>query len=365
MSSIPARGEKLSAEQAMRLAIGEAARGAAHVSPNPTVGCVILDAQGGFLASGHHEKFGTAHAEVNAVNKLASPELKDAQVFVTLEPCAHEGKTPSCAKMLAKFPLGRVVYGVVDPNPLVSGQGARILRDAGLKCDLYRDLHGDGLEAELEACCEIFLWNFRHKKVFVSLKVASSLDGKIALADGTSKWITGALARERGHELRACHDAVLIGSGTLMADDPSLDVRHPRITKRNKVVVLGRPERARERAWKLQQTHSSDEIFWLSDRGLGTVLQKLWDAGIRSVLVEGGAKISGAFLNAGLVNRLHLFQAPTIMGVNTKSWSEGFMVSKMSEKPVLRNATWTTLGSDLHLSALVRDPVSGVVFRNA
>lgn len=361
----PARGEILSAEQAMRLAISEAARGAAHVSPNPTVGCVILDARGGFLSAGHHEKYGTAHAEVNAVNKLAPSDLAGAQVFVTLEPCAHEGQTPSCAKMLAKLPLGRVVFGVVDPNPLVSGQGARILREAGLRCDLYRDVYGDALEVALEECCEIFLWNFRHKTVFVSLKVASSLDGKIALADGSSQWITGPAAREKGHELRAIHDAVLIGSGTLRMDDPSLDVRHPRITKKNKVVVLGRPERAQERAWKLQLSHAADEIFWMSDGNLGAVLRKLWDAGVRSVLIEGGARVSGAFLNAGLVNRLHLFQAPTIMGSQTRSWSEGFQVAKMSEKPILRHPTWTTLGPDLHLSALLRDPLSGDISRNA
>lgn len=361
----PARGELLSADQAMRLAIREASRGAAHVSPNPTVGCVILDARGGFLSAGHHEKYGEAHAEVNAVKNLKPEDLKGAQVFVTLEPCAHEGKTPSCAKMLAKLPLGRVVYGLVDPNPLVKGQGARILRDAGLKCDLYRDAFGAQLEAELEESCEIFLWNFRHKKPFVSLKAAASLDGRIALADGTSQWITGPAAREKGHELRAHHDAVLIGSGTLVNDDPSLDVRHPRITKRNKVVVLGRPERAKERAWNLQRSHAADEVFWLSDANLEVVLEKLWEAGVRSVLVEGGARVSGSFLAAGLVNRLHLFMAPAIMGSSAKTWSEGFVVHKMSEKPVVSNPRWTTLDPDLHLTGLLRAPGSGAQLRDA
>lgn len=383
----PRRGEVFPAEQAMRLAILEAAKGAAFTAPNPNVGCVVLDARGGFLSKGHHERFGGPHAEVNALRGLSGAELKGAQVFVTLEPCAHEGKTPSCAKMLAALPLGRVVYGLVDPNPLVSGQGAAIVRAAGVACDLYAEKFGRDLDDDLEASCEIFLWNQRHRKPFVTLKAAASLDGRVALADGSSRWITGPEARERGHELRASHDVVLIGAGTLDRDDPRLDVRHPRISKRNKVAVLDADARRLNDEWNLADAHSTDEIFWFvaperaaptsakaavlavsrapAGLDLQAVLDALWDRGVRSVLVEGGARLSGSFLAAGLVNRLELFVAPTILGGTAKSWSDGFVVENMAEKPILSALRWHVRGRDLELTGWVRNPRTGVVYRDA
>lgn len=380
----------LTDEAALRLAIAEARKGAAGVSPNPLVGCAILDSHGHLLAVGHHEKYGGPHAEVNAVRQLPEEKLRGAQVFVTLEPCAHEGKTPACAKMLARLPIARVVFGLVDPNPLVSGQGAAILREAGIRCDLYRDLHGDGLDADLEEVCEAFLWNQRQKKVFVSLKIAASLDGRIALADGSSRWITGPESRERVHELRAAHDAVLIGSGTLEKDDPSLDVRHPRVQKANKVVVLDSEGRFLGKPWKLFSTHAPTDVFWMVGKGINTphtdtagvrvlsvergktgglepesVLGVLWSEGVRSVMIEGGARVAGSFLRASAVNRLHLFQAPVILGDQGLSWTSGFPVEAMAAKPVLRAARTQVFGRDTHLTGLFLDPRSGVKYRDA
>jgi diaminohydroxyphosphoribosylaminopyrimidine deaminase/5-amino-6-(5-phosphoribosylamino)uracil reductase len=259
----PERGVKFTPFQAMQLAIDEAAKGLPFVSPNPAVGCVVLDADGGFLSSGYHQKYGEAHAEVNAVKGLSETDLQQAQVYVTLEPCAHQGKTPSCARMLAKHPLQRVVYGLRDPNPLVSGKGAQILREAGIDCMLFHECAGPGLEAELEEVCEAFLWNQRHNRLFVSLKVAASLDGKIALASGESKWITGAASREFAHWLRASHDATLIGVGTLLRDDPALDIRHPEIQKTNQVVVLDSQAQGLRRSDELKmiKTHRPENLF--------------------------------------------------------------------------------------------------------
>ena len=223
-------------DQAMQLAISEALKGAPFVSPNPKVGCVILDSQGELLSTGYHKKFGEAHAEIEALKNLNPDQLKGAHLIVTLEPCAHEGKTPSCAKTLAKLPIKKVTFGLVDPNPLVAGQGAKILKEAGIEVEEYQGI----LKADLEEVCEEFLWNFRQKKVFVAVKIAQSLDGKIALLNGESKWITGPDSRQKVHELRAQYDAVLVGKNTILIDNPSLDIRHPKIQKENKVVVLDR-----------------------------------------------------------------------------------------------------------------------------
>lgn len=180
----------MTSEQAMQLALSEAYKGALRVSPNPLVGSVVLNSQGQFLSSGYHEFYGGPHAEVNALRGLSAEELKGAHVFVTLEPCAHEGKTPSCAKMMAKLPLKKVTFGLIDPNPLVAGQGAQILLDAGIEAEVFSSAD-PGLDQEiksrLEEVCEVFLWNFRRKKVFVAMKMASSADGQVALRSGESQ----------------------------------------------------------------------------------------------------------------------------------------------------------------------------------
>lgn len=379
---LPPRGISMSAEQAMKLAIELSKEGAPFVSPNPRVGCVILDSKGGFLSAGFHERFGGPHAEVNAVRGLTSEDLKGAQAFVTLEPCAHEGKTPSCAKMLARLPLGKVVYGLQDPNPLVSGQGAQIVRAAGISCEAF-----PGLQAELEESCEAFLWNFRHQQCFVSLKVAASLDGKVALANGESKWITGEESRLEGHWLRAGHDAILVGSGTVVADDPTLDVRVPGIEKRNKVVVLDSQGRLLKEfsKWRLVQARRPEEIFWVVSESaalsalpsgvqilrvpsvplldLSAVLKSLRAAGIHSVLVEGGAQVAGSFLKQGLVNRLHLFQAPLILGQG-RSWSEELRFDKLSSSFRGDHLQVQRCGSDMHFRLLLRDPMTGRSLKN-
>jgi len=152
---IPSLGTLLSTEQAMKLAISEAYKGATRVSPNPLVGCVILDGQSRFLSVGHHSIYGGPHAEVEALNSLKASDLQGAHVIVTLEPCAHEGKTPSCAKALAQLPVAKVTYGLMDPNPLVSGQGVQILREAGIQVEEFKNYR-----EELEEVCEAFLKNF-------------------------------------------------------------------------------------------------------------------------------------------------------------------------------------------------------------
>lgn len=359
------KGDFLSDEQAMQLAIKEAYQGAPFVSPNPLVGCVILDENGKFLASGYHHKYGEPHAEVDAYAKLTAHELKNAQVFVTLEPCAHEGKTPSCAKALAKMPLKRVVYGLQDPNPLVAGQGAEIIRATGISCLEYT---GD-LKPDLEDVAEVFLKNFREKKTFVAAKVAQSLDGQIALATGESKWITSEASREYVHELRAWYDAVLVGRNTIETDNPSLDIRHPHIKKENYLIVIDPQGKilAKVKSYKFSEARAKDKIIFAVQNDvtskdyqvvkftdLNHLLSQMWDMKIKSVFIEGGARTYSSFLQAKLIDRLHAFVAPVLIGQkNGLSWSNDFAISTLSEKVELKNVKHKTFGRDLYLTGRI------------
>ncbi len=364
---------KVTSAELMRMAIDEAAKGATRVSPNPMVGAVVIDGDGNFLGSGYHEFYGGPHAEVNALKNLSSEQLKGATVFVTLEPCAHEGKTPSCAKMMARLPLRKVIYGLVDPNPLVAGRGAEILQAAGIETEIFSETHPE-FKSELEESCEAFLWNFRQKKVFVSLKIAQSLDGQIGLKNGESKWITNEKSRVYAHYLRACHDATLVGRGTIKTDNPALNIRHDQVEKTNKVVVIDPRGSLLKLASQLQVTrlHSSQNLFWcLSDKkldirsvpfatllkikeskegslDLSDLLQKLWDLGLRSVMIEGGGLTASEFLKAGLVNRLYLFQAPMIIGAEGgRSWTATLNISEMKRRLSLKNSKTMAFGDDI------------------
>lgn len=371
---------KITDEAAMQLAIDEALKGGPYVSPNPLVGSVVTSAEGHVLASGYHEIFGGPHAEVNALKGLSIEQLRGATVYVTLEPCAHEGKTPSCARMLAKLPLKKVVYGLIDPNPLVAGQGAQILKDAGIETELFCDTHPT-FKGQLEEVCEKFLWNFRNQSVFVSLKVAQSLDGQIALKTGESKWITNELSREYTHYIRACHDAVLVGRGTVQADNPSLDIRHPRIKKENKVIVLDPSGVLLDESsqMKITRSHATEDIYWCVGKKRGAdalstfakvlfikenpdgtldlqdLMNVLWSEGLRSIMVEGGATTASAFLSANLVNRLYIFQAPILLGSGgSRSWTEGLSLTEMKSQIRLRNLKHLQFGEDSLFTGLIR-----------
>ena len=351
----PQIGEVLKPEQAMQLAISEAQRGAGFVSPNPLVGCVIVDRENRFLAAGYHEKYGEGHAEANALKKITNPtDLEGATVYVTLEPCAHQGKTPSCAKALAKYPLKKVIYGLQDPNPLVSGQGAQILKTAGIKAVEYHD--GGELKNSLNELPEVFLKNFTQKKIFVAAKLASSLDGQIALSTGESKWITGPESREFSHELRSRYDAIIVGKNTILQDDPSLNIRHPKITKATKLVIMDRSKTIfrliqEGRDFKFFKAHSAENIIFPKSKTLAELQYELWGLGLRSAFVEGGGELISEFLKAGLVDRLHLFMAPIILGSGGGlSWTKSLKLASMDEKLQLKNIQIRNFGTDFYLT---------------
>lgn len=375
--------------EAMALAIKEAKRGVGFVSPNPLVGCVVLSKSGDLLASGYHARVGGDHAEIDALKKIDVSELKDARVFVTLEPCAHEGRTPSCAKKLATLPIQEVVYGLTDPNPLVAGKGARIVADVGIKVKLFADL-----QKELQELCEHFLFNQIHRGVFVSLKTATSLDGKMMFRSGESKWITGAKARGAGHFLRASHDAVGVGYGTLKMDNPELSVRLnaedvffdiscERIWEKKGRVVLFDPRASFKvqdiSRFKLFSAHQmksilllwpldlpkekeSTELVEIQRQGLKILrvpveadgffdlvkaMDVLFAEGIYSLLVEGGPRLVAQFLKQRRAQKLYSFIAPLIMGADaTRGWSEGLPISNMKQVFKLRSVERYLLNQD-------------------
>jgi diaminohydroxyphosphoribosylaminopyrimidine deaminase/5-amino-6-(5-phosphoribosylamino)uracil reductase len=361
----------------MRLAIDEGKKGLGRVAPNPPVGCVILDSSGHWISQGHHRVYGGDHAEIDALKNIKDlKQLEGATVYVTLEPCAHEGKTPSCAKKLATLPIRKVVYGLLDPNPLVAGQGLEILRQAGIEVELSR-----GLENELEQLPEHFLWNQREKKTFVSLKVATSLDGQLAHVSGESRWITGERAREEAHYLRAQHDAVLVGKETFLKDDPSLNIRHPLFSDlKNKAIVLDSKGEAFARlaGSRLAQAHQARHIIFVvgasqknakswpsqGDEACGAIwfcreddkgqidltdfLRMAFEYKILSILVEGGAQIISSFLKKKLAQRYYQFIAPQIVGGRSgTAVTDSLDLGAWSERLKLECPRYDQLGTDI------------------
>jgi diaminohydroxyphosphoribosylaminopyrimidine deaminase/5-amino-6-(5-phosphoribosylamino)uracil reductase len=361
---------RLTPKEAMLMAVEEGRKGAGHVSPNPLVGCVILDHEYHLLAKGYHARLGDLHAETAALAQVTDPtRLEGAHVFVTLEPCAHDGRQPACAKTLAALPIASVTYGVRDPNPLVSGQGEAILQAAGKQVILFGELRD-----ELEELAEIFLLNMREGRPFVAVKVASSLDGRIALRDGSSRWITGPAARERVHYLRGCYDAVLTGAGTLLKDNPRLDARDPRFAGRARRLVVLDPQGRAAAAWpgsKAAEARPPEDVFWLTGKGMrapeGThhlelslskdgvfdideMLARLRAEGMHSVFVEAGARTVGGFLRAKRVDRLYLFLAPKLLGEGL-GWTSGFEIASLPQAVSLASSRWSAVGGDFLISA--------------
>jgi len=340
-------GDHLTDEQAMALAIHVAKAGAPYVSPNPLVGCTILNSENKLVSTGYHQKYGEAHAEINAINGLSADQLANTKIFVTLEPCAHEGKTGSCAKKLIQFKIKKLIFGLVDPNPLVAGQGAEILRQAGIEAVEYQG----SLKNDLEDLCEVFLKNFREKKTFVAMKVASSLDGQIALSTGESQWITTPESREYVHELRSWYDAIIVGSNTIEVDNPSLNIRHPSIQKETKLIILDPESKLSGKIFKFQDLHKPENVHILKFKDLNDVMNQLWALNIKSVFIEGGAYTYSSFLKVGLVDRLHLFMNTSVIGAgNGLSWTKGFGIEALADKKSLKNTKIRTFGSDLYVT---------------
>jgi diaminohydroxyphosphoribosylaminopyrimidine deaminase/5-amino-6-(5-phosphoribosylamino)uracil reductase len=275
------------------VALGRRVR--ADTSPNPWVGAVVVPDGDQPAAEGATQPWGGPHAEAVAL-ELAGASARNATVYVTLEPCAHHGRTPPCTDALIAAGVRRVVVGVLDPDPQVSGRGVQRLREAGI------DVEVGVAEAEVTASLRPYLAHRRRGRPWVVLKLAATLDGRIAAPDGSSQWITGPAARMDVHQLRAESDAILVGAGTVRADDPALTVRE--VAGREPLrVVLGRPpDDAR--------VHPA----LVHDGALESLLDDLGRRGVIQLLVEGGARVAASFHRSGLIDQYVLYLAPALLG---------------------------------------------------
>lgn len=356
-------------EEFMREALQLARNAEGRTSPNPMVGAVIVR-DGRIVAVGWHRKAGTPHAEVHAL-RMAGDLAKGATLYVTLEPCAHYGRTGPCAKAVVEAGIRRVVIAMQDPNPLVAGKGIRILREAGVEvtCGV--------LEEEARKLNEVFLKWITEKMPFVVLKTAMSLDGKIATRTGASQWITGEAARLRVHRYRDRYDAILVGIGTVLADDPSLTTRLPDGTGRNPVRIIvdskaRTPLVAKVVADKAARTiiavteaapearvaalRAAGVEVLIAGRGpqvdLRLLCRQLGQQDICSIFVEGGGSIGFSFLQAGLVDKLHAFIAPKLIGGRTALTPvEGEGFAELKDAVELRDMEAEQLGADLLVTA--------------
>ena len=343
----------------MRRAIELARLGQYSTKPNPNVGCVIVkDAQ--LLGEGHHPRAGQPHAEVFALRQ-AGEQARGATAYVTLEPCAHYGRTPPCAKALIDAGVVKVVVACPDPNPLVAGKGVQILKDAGIQVDV------GVAEAEARQLNLGFLKAMATGMPYVRLKVASSLDGRTAMASGESKWITGTAARADVQHWRAISAAVLTGIDTVLADDCLLNVRHlagvddTHSVVQPKRIILDRQGRLPLSAQILQQPETvmvmgpyraelaALGVIQLAVQPLATLLAKLVQQHqIYDVLVEAGATLSTAFLQEGWVDEVISYVAPTLLGSSARTMFNAEF-EQMSEQLRFKLYDVTQLGDDVRL----------------
>lgn len=314
----------------MKRALLLARRGMGKVSPNPMVGAVVVRS-GVVIAKGYHRRFGGDHAEIDAI-KRASGEVRDATIYVNLEPCCHWGKTPPCVDALMRGGIKRVMIGTLDPNPLVHGKGADSLRRRGVEVVVGI------LEEESRRLNEVYFKNILAGLPFITLKYAQSLDSRIATSNGDSRWISSEKSRKLVHRLRAQHDAIMVGIGTVLADNPQLTVRRVRGRNPLRIILDSRlriPLNAQVLSeggdtliattdlcdmGKIEQIKKSGKEVLITQRGkdgrvdLRSLMKTLADRGISSILVEGGKKITTSLLKERLVDRMVIVTAPLILG---------------------------------------------------
>ncbi|HHT06836.1 MAG TPA: bifunctional diaminohydroxyphosphoribosylaminopyrimidine deaminase/5-amino-6-(5-phosphoribosylamino)uracil reductase RibD [Hydrogenispora sp.] len=356
----------------MRMALELAARGRGLVSPNPMVGAVVVK-DGRVLGQGYHKEAGGRHAEVYALAE-AKGETEGATVYVNLEPCCHFGRNPPCTNQLIAAGITRVVVAVTDPNPRVSGAGLRELEENGI------EVTTGVLAEEARRLNEVFFKYITTGLPFVSIKAAVSLDGKIATRTGNSRWISGEESRRRGHELRRAADAIVVGVGTVIKDDPLLNVRLPVLQDKAKTkhplrlildtraripltakVIKENPEQtvivtgSDPPAHKVEKLTAAGVRIWTLPLRRGRVslpalLAKAGEERLSSLLVEGGGEVNAAFLGENLVDKVYLFLAPRIIGgASAPTWVEGEGVDQVVKGSHWRNAGLTELGNDLLL----------------
>jgi len=346
--------------QALRLA----EKGLYSTSPNPRVGCVLVR-DGQVIGSGWHERAGGHHAEINAL-AAAGSTAQGATAYLTLEPCSHHGRTPPCAEALIKAGIAKLIIAMEDPNPLVSGRGCAALKAAGI------EVQTGLMEAEARTLNIGFISRMARKRPWIRMKIAASLDGKTALNNGTSQWITGEAARRDGHRLRARSCAVLTGIGTVLADDPQLTVRHVNTPRQPLRVVVDSRLDIPVDASVLRgggeliftATASEGKIMALREVGarvivlpgedggvdLAGMMRQLADFEINEVLIEAGFKLNGSLINAGLVDELIIYLAPCLIGDAARGMMNLPELANLADKRALKINDVRMVGTDIRLT---------------
>ncbi|UBB18996.1 bifunctional diaminohydroxyphosphoribosylaminopyrimidine deaminase/5-amino-6-(5-phosphoribosylamino)uracil reductase RibD [Comamonas odontotermitis] len=342
-------------------------------SPNPRVGCVLVDGQGRVIGEGHTQRAGGPHAEVMALRDAAARGhgTHGATAYVTLEPCSHHGRTGPCCDALVAAGITKVVAAVADPNPLVVGNGFARLRAAGVAVEVCDAQNGGSASRDLNIG---FFSRMVRKTPWVRLKAAMSLDGKTALADGSSQWITGEAARADGHHWRARACTILTGIGTVLADDPALDVRYIDTPRQPRLVVLDSQLRtpptarifaasrqmliycAQEDAGRRAALEAAGAVVVCLPAAnaagidLPALMRDLGQREVNELHVEAGGLLNGALLQAGLVDELVLYQAPVLLGQGQDAFG-GMALAQLQDAPQLEMVESTTIGADQRIVA--------------
>ena len=307
-------------EEYMKKCFELAKQGLGKTSPNPMVGCVVLDKNGKEISTGYHAKYGENHAERDALLKLKNGEEEDGTIIVSLEPCSHYGKTPPCVDLIIERKLKKVVFAMKDPNPIVSS--VQKLEENGI------EVLSGVLEEEAKALNEVFVTNMTLKRPFVALKTATTLDGKVSTRTGDSKWITSSIARDKGHELREIYDAILTTSNTVLADNPNFNNKQKILIDRTLKVPTN------------MNFFKTGKIFIVHDETLTpsenlpnleyipcptingqiditSLLKILFEKKIMSIFVEAGGNFNGSIIDLEIVDKIYQFIAPKILADNT------------------------------------------------
>lgn len=355
----------------MARALALTERGRDTATPNPSVGCVIVK-EDRVIGEGWHERAGEAHAEARAL-AACTESPAGATVYVTLEPCGHEGRTPPCADALVTARVARVVAALEDPNPLVHGAGANRLRDAGIRVDIGL------MRAEAEEAHRGFLQRMRSARPWMRVKSAASLDGRTALANGVSQWITGEDARRDVHALRARSCAMMTGIGTVLRDDPELTVRHVPCSRQPRRVLIdsrldlpleakilrGEPpiiftvsgdgaKRARLEALGAEVVTAPIDPAKPGKTDLAAIARELGSRGFNEVTVETGARLNGSLLASGVVDEIVLYLAPMLLGDTAQGLFAFPGFERLEDAPRLRVTDVRPLGHDWRVTARVK-----------
>ena len=355
----------------MRRAIRLAQKGRGRVSPNPRVGAVIISRDGHILSTGFHDHFGGSHAEIAALNACRGKDTRGATMYVSLEPCCVQGKTPPCSDAIIQAEIGRVVVAAIDPDPRANGCGIKALKAAGIEVDA-------GIEGERAKYVNRGFFSFqKFGRAWCAVKVATTIDGKMAAPNGHSQWITGPEASKLAHTLRADHDGVLVGGNTVRNDDPLLTVRSVRGS--NPVRIILAPHTGVPPGSKLAQTcdrvrtilvvtdktkpdysiNDNIETISLPDIGDGTIdpttlLSILPQYGVLSLLIEGGSGVLSSFMQAGVIDEISVCIAPSIIGDGISPF-EKFIPESWETRPVFSRNSVKRYGEDIVITYQRKD----------